>query len=50
MNNCISFLKWVKKNFIQRGELWQKMYNPHPKAFYTDKELYDYYMDYVRNN
>lgn len=50
MNKCISFLKWVKKNFIQRGELWQKKYNPPKNAFYTDEELYNYYMDFLNGN
>ena len=41
------FLRWVKINFVQIGDMWGKRLEYNPKRLYTDGELFDYYTDHL---
>ncbi len=44
----VRFLRWVKINFVQIGDMWTKRHPYHPDRLYSDSELYDYFTDYLR--
>ncbi len=45
----VRFLRWVKINFVQIGDMWTKRYE-YRKNLYTDGKLFDYFTDWLNND